>query len=171
MRTFQLPIPSGDGGTYATLGHMARLVRGAIIVPRVRYVAAKIASDASSRDGTAQARAIRAWVEDHTVFLRDPFGVELLHDPAVLVVAILTKGLVHVDCDDVAMLAAALGMAAGLRARFTVVGFDSPKSPFRHVWTDLSDPRGTPRWIEMDVTRPAQGLDGLPISRVAHREI
>lgn len=170
MQAFHFMIPSGDAGTFATLRHMARLVRGAMVVPRVRYVAAAIASDAASRDGTLQAHAIRAWVEDHTTFLRDPRGAELLHDPALMVCSILTHGNIHVDCDDVAMLAAALGMAVGLRARFTVVGFNSPASPFRHVWTDLSDPRAE-RWIEMDVTRPAQGLDGVRVSRISHREV
>jgi transglutaminase-like putative cysteine protease len=170
MRAFHIPVPGGDGGTYATLGIMARAARAAAVTPIVRRTAVALASSAATRDGTVQAAAIRGWLDDHIVFLRDPTNQELVHDPVVLVRSILAKGVVHVDCDDVATLAAALGLSVGLRARFVIVGFKGMAGAYRHVWTELSDPRRE-RWIEMDITRPAQGLGGLPITRIFRREV
>lgn len=170
MRFSVSHIPGGDGGTYATLGKMRSLAKAASVNPLVRKAAVVIGSAAANRDGFAQAIAIRNWLEDRTVFIRDPRGAELLHDPVLTIRAILTNGVVHVDCDDVAMMGAALGQAIGLRARYVVVGFNSPNAPFRHVFAELSDPRQE-RWVDMDVTRPSQGLEGLPISRAQMREI
>ncbi|MGH3589542.1 MAG: transglutaminase domain-containing protein [Pseudonocardiaceae bacterium] len=113
---------------------------------------------------------MREWVEAHTEFLRDPDGAEMLHGPSWQIQTVLTQGRVYVDCDDVAMLAAALGKAIGLRARFVVVAFSSPNAPFRHVWTELS-PRPTPQWVEVDVTRPAQGLPFNLITRSIALEV
>jgi hypothetical protein len=83
--------------------------------------------------------------------LSDPSGVELLHDPVLLLEDIRERGQARGDCDDVAVLGAALGGAMGLSARFVVVGFRGPNEPFEHVWTELYD--GT-TWRELDVTRP-----------------
>lgn len=154
-------IPGGDAGVHATLGHMRRLVRQGMVDPMVRAQAQRITGALAGRDGEAQARAIRAWLSQQIVFLRDPSGVELLHSASRMLTMAAQQGNIHVDCDDAAILAAALGASVGLRARFVVVGFGSPSAPYRHVWTELSNPSGTPRWIEQDVTRTAQNLPRL----------
>jgi transglutaminase-like putative cysteine protease len=158
------PMLRGDAGTYLTLGLMRSRVLSDMAHPLVRKLAGSIASGVGSKDGTAQAIAIREYLEDHTQFLRDPDGAEMLHSPLLLVRQLLTTGRVYVDCDDVAMLAACLGKSVGLKARFIVVGFISPNSPYRHVWTELRSPTGGP-WIECDVTRPAQGIESSAITR------
>jgi len=156
MLASHFTIGSGDFGTMQTVQRMRRIVNDATGDPLVRSVASRIAIAHSSKFGLLQARGIRAYLDERTVFLRDPAGRELLHTPALLLQTILREGYVAVDCDDVAMLGAALGKAVGLRARFIVVGFSSPTAPFRHIWTELSDPAVT-QWVELDVTRPAQG--------------
>lgn len=164
-----LPLPSGDLGTMVTLGQMRSMVLREFLMPEIRLTATSIAA-ATGPSGGEQATAIRNWLEDHTVFVRDPDGVEMLHGPRWQVQRALTRGMVSVDCDDVAMLAAALGKSIGLKARFTVVGFGSPKAPYRHVWTELAAP-GSPMWTECDITRPAQGLPMESISRVLRVEV
>lgn len=157
-----IPLPLGDLGTYLTLATMRGMVQREFMLPVIRLTATEIVGGLGGQDGVEQAHAIREWVETHTEFLRDPDGVEMLHGPAWQVSRILTHQRAYLDCDDVAMLAAALGKAVGLRARFVTVGFVTPKSPFRHVWTELS-PRGADAWVDVDVTRPAQGL---PFNRI-----
>lgn len=144
---------------------MRAMVYREFLNPSVRLTAARIVAGIDGQDGAEQAQAIRDWLENHTEFLRDPDGVEMLHGPVWQANQINRYGVVQVDCDDVAMLGAALGKAVGLRARFVVVGFDSPRSPYRHVWAELS-PRARQQWVDMDVTRPAQGLPFDRISRV-----
>lgn len=140
------------------LGHMARMARAAMVDPDVRGLALDITNGVAGRDGGLQARVIRSWLDSNVQFTRDPSNVELLYTPQRMV-ALLRGGRapLRIDCDDVAVLAAALGGAVGLRSRFMAVGFLSPNAPISHVWTELSPPR-TDQWYEMDVTRAAQGL-------------
>lgn len=159
-----LPLPSSDFGTYFTLAQMRAMVTREFLLPLVRLTATNIVSGIGGQDGIEQAHTIRSFIEQHTEFLRDPDTVEMLHGPAWQLRQINQRGIVQVDCDDVAMLAAALGKAVGLRARFVVVGFGTRTAPYRHVWAELS-PRMPLSWIEMDVTRSAQGLPEY-ISRV-----
>jgi hypothetical protein len=171
MQGFVLPLPSGDAGIYATLEHMRILARNAALQPLVRNTAARAVAGVSGFDGNMQARILQGFIEDHTQFLSDPAHAEMLIEPASVVHQILTQGIAQLDCDDVATLAAAMGLAIGLRARFVIVGFgSSPNAPFRHVWTELADAR-RPRWLAVDPTRPAQGLDGLAISRRRFLEV
>ncbi len=158
------PLPRNDFGTYLTLGLMAARVRADMVSPEVRRLATSIAASTGTTDGTEQAVAIRQYLEAHSGFLPDPDGAELLHSPRWLAKRLLTGSTLYVDCDDIAMLAACLGKAVGLKARFIVVGFNSPNAPYRHVWTQLRAPAGGP-WIECDITRPAQGLDDFVITR------
>lgn len=159
-------LAPGDLGTYVTLAQMKGLVNNESTHPLVRGLAAKLARESGSQDSTDHARAIHDWMEERTTFLRDPSGVEALHGPALMVNGILTDGSIAIDCDDVAILAAALGKAIGLHARFVVVGF-SPQGPFRHVWAELrARAQGSP-WVEFDLTRQDQDLP----PRIARREV
>lgn len=136
---------------------MAGLVRYASRLPLVRRVAADIVRSIPGANGTAQAQAIRQWLMDHILFLRDPLGTELLHSPEVVLASIMAQGSASVDCDDVAMLASALCKSIGLRTRFVLAGFGGARAPFRHVWAEAADPRfGI--WVDFDITRPAEGL-------------
>jgi transglutaminase-like putative cysteine protease len=60
------------------------------------------------------------------------------------------------------MLGAALGKAAGIKARFVAVAFYDPVAPYSHVWAELFD--GV-EWRDLDVTRKSQDLSAKGISR------
>jgi hypothetical protein len=166
-----LPLPTGDLGTFMTLGTMRSMVAREFLLPVVRLTATDIVAGLGGADGVEQAHMIREWIDAHTEFLRDPDKVEMLHGPSWQVQRILQTGRIYVDCDDVAMLAAALGRAVGLRARFVVVGFSRQNAPFRHVWAELSPRRPQPQWIEMDLTRAAQEMPFNNIRRVLTVEV
>lgn len=162
MQGFVLPIPSGDAGTVATLQRMRMMARSGSLHPLVRTVAARLVRDVPGTSAMLQARLVGDWIGQRVRFLPDPAHAEALHDPAWAVGSILTAGQVQLDCDDVALLTAAMGLSIGLRARFVTVGFSSPKAPFRHVWTEL----GTGQtWRPVDPTRPMQPLAGLVVRR------
>ena len=158
MRAFHIWIPSGDTGTASVVSWMKKLAVEGKRTPSVRQLALDITQGIPGRDGTRQAVSIRQWLASNVAFTRDPQGQELLYTPARVMHILTTRGPpLRLDCDDVAMLAAALGGAVGLLSRFQVVGFLSPRAPYRHVWTDLRSPTGGP-WIDMDVTRTHQNL-------------
>ncbi len=165
------PLPSSDLGTMFTLSAMRGLVYREFMSPAVRLLATDIVRGIGGKDGEAQAHAIREFLEQHTEFLRDPDGVEMIHGPVWQVQQILSRGLVQVDCDDVAMLAAALGKSIGLRARFIAAAFVDKNAPYRHVWAEIGPRTVPPTWIDMDVTRPAQGLPFGYISRLLPMDV
>lgn len=169
MRVTSIALPGGDAGTIATLRHMKRLARQGAIHPLVRQTAINITYGMGTQP-LAQAKTLRAWLEQSILFQRDPYQIEALHAPDAVLRAILTRGTASLDCDDVAILAAALGITLGLRARFVAVGFGGSRDSFRHVWADLADPR-RPGWVDCDITRPAQGLSGVAISRTLTMEV
>jgi transglutaminase-like putative cysteine protease len=109
------------------------------------------------------------WISDHTEFLPDPSPAEWLLDPVQSLDLILRDGVAQLDCDDVATLAAAMALSIGLRARFVVAAFHTPKAPYQHVWTEVSPSGG--RWTPIDPTRPAQGFRAFPISRLFVEEV
>ena len=153
MSTLQL-----SGWTFATnqsasstMRDMGRRVRACLFSRPVIQAANNIISLAPSRDTLAQAQAIGHWLGSHFRFVRDPVGVELLRDPCESIATALRLGYTQGDCDDAAMIAAALGMANGIPARFRALAFGGP---YEHVITDLSVGG---KWLPLDVTKP-QGI-------------
>lgn len=108
---------------------------------------------------------IAAWLREHTAFVADPEGpsdsIELLRDPVLQLRRIAQTYTAEGDCDDAAMLAAALGCAAGFPVRFRVVGFTpDPRGPVVHVFTELYH---APAWRPLDVTRPVDPTERFPV--------
>ena len=164
MRGYLTSVPDGDAGTYQTVQWMRAIVHRNAVDPVVRQTTAAAVRGVPFDRGNIHAELIRQWIEARTYFLADPTYAEALHAPEWQIRQILTRGVIGVDCDDIAMLAAAMGLAIGLQARFVIVGFTSPKAPFRHIWTELAAVR-SPRWVVIDPTRPMQGLESLSVSR------
>lgn len=94
-------------------------------------------------------------------FVPDPRGVELLKSPHVMLNEWRLSGEATGDCDDAAILSASVALAMGLRVRWILLAF-TPSGPYKHVYAEAWD-RG--RWVDFDVTRPAQFPPGLRIYR------
>jgi transglutaminase-like putative cysteine protease len=153
-------LPDGDPQqTVAAVHVMRQLAIAGEMSPLVREQAAFIVAGLG-RDQLTMAGAIAGWVEQHTRFLYDPLHFEAF-TPADQTIAIIdARGLAQMDCDDVAILTAALGLSVGLRARFVVVSFYAPDAPYEHVWAELSDSAGL-SWVPSDPSRPVLGLPPL----------
>lgn len=157
-------IPGGHAGIEATVRRMRAIVRGALRVPLLVETAADIV--ASAGGSTEAAERIRAWLDRHTEFVHDPVGVELIKTPRYMLQEIAHHGTARGDCDDVAVLGAALGKAVGLPARFVLLGFKEG-APFEHVYAELLTDSG---WLELDTTAPAQMPPDLRIVSEGIRE-
>lgn len=120
------------------------------------------------QDAAEKAQLIREFVDHAVTFTPDPLGLELVKSPEYLLREFFTRGEAFGDCDDVAVLAAALGMAVGIPARYTLLGF-SLTDPFRHVLTELFTP--CQGWVELDTTRPDQFPPGLKVVRWEHHGV
>ena len=157
-------IPAGHVGIEWTVDHMRRLARDGARAELVREAAAELVDGAEGREA---AERIRAYLAESMVFKFDPPGVELIRTPELLVRQIECHGYAVGDCDDVATLGAALGLAVGLVPTYVLVGF-SDSAPFAHVYTELATEAGA---VELDTTRPAQFPPGLEIRRIERRGV
>lgn len=156
----------GDGGAKETLQYMAQLVHQAAADAEFVWWARGVINNCLPRDDACCAMTIRAFVDHSVWFLRDPLGVENITPPLEHMRRLMQAPGSHVrgDCDDAATLSAALGLAAGMPAQFTVLAFvpddappgvhyDQRNAPYEHVFASLwsTNENG---WREMDTTRP-----------------
>lgn len=131
---------------------MRRLAVDGVKNPLTIRLAAAIVEGASG-DKPMQVSAIASWLSVSTQFLADPRGIELLRTVPEMLADIERRGRLQADCDDIAILGAALGKAVGLASRFVVIGFRHPRAPYEHVYTEIHDGR---RWRSLDIVRPTR---------------
>jgi len=124
-------LPGGDPGTGKTLELMRQMVLTGTGDPEVQEAAVNIVRSAGiiPHDHLGEAGAIFRFVRDRVRFTDDPVGIEKLQSPRY------TLYLMAGDCDDRAVLAAALLRAIGINSRLRVVAAD-PRVPgaFSHVY-------------------------------------
>jgi transglutaminase-like putative cysteine protease len=116
--------------------------RGSQCLP-VREKAKELTRGLLQKDFEGEARAIFYYCRDQIRYVRDIRGVETLHDPVTM---LQTK---QGDCDDKAILAAALLGSIGHECRFVAVSFHPGQ--FCHVWIQVNV-RG--KWLDMETTEP-----------------
>lgn len=140
-----------------TLNAMTTLVDEGVDAPAVVMIARQLAVMAGVRRPYFQALAIQAWMKRVWRYVDDPNDRDLLIAPDVLLQQFDAVGFIAGDCDEAAIVGAALGRAIGLSAQFVVLGFasDDPTQPdrFAHVFAVLLTDDG--QHISLDVTRPA----------------
>ena len=158
-------IPDGIPGAIATLRAMRALVKASIREPaqQVRNTALQIIS---SDKWVQQIRDIQTWVQDNIRYVMDPIdsdgGVELVQTPQV------TLQKAAGDCDDQAVLVAALLSSIGHPTRFIAVGLNG--QPLSHVLTQTkvgnsgSDSRD---WIAVETIKP-EPLGFMPPGVTSH---
>ncbi len=157
----------GDQGSRDTLNAMRRVINAALTDPLVLQTARRIVGVFPSRDYDAHALAVKSYLQEHFQFVRDPRGVEMLSTPRYLLTEISRRYIVQGDCDDAAILGAALAKAIGLRARLTALSFFTRATPFSHVYTVIKGRR----WWSLDITRPARMAVEPPVARTLTVEV
>lgn len=126
------PQSLGDAGIRQTLAKMANLTNQSCLDPAIRDQAAYATSACDRRDKSCLCYSLMSWVSRTVRYVRDPAGVELLHDPRLLARAIKDKKLVYGDCDDMSMYLGSLLKSIGLRPRYRAVGYNG--RPYQHVY-------------------------------------
>lgn len=122
---------------------MAGLVRKGRENPDVRAQALALVYGLKQKDYINEARRVHAFVRDRIRYVRDPRGVETLHEADQLLRQ--KTG----DCDDKSILAAALLETLGHPTRLVAVGLD--RRGYCHVFPEVSI-RG--RWYPVETTEP-----------------
>lgn len=147
-------IPGGDLATWMTLRAMRRLVCEGVADVLTVETAHTIIRACPPRDVRCNALSIRAWLARNFKFVPDPVMQETLRPSRRLLEQFARDGVVSGDCDDAAVLGAALAASVGFIPWAVVAGFRRPGAHFQHVYTVLPMEPYSPGWIDLDVTRP-----------------
>lgn len=124
---------------------MGRLVTKASIHPLIRKQAYEAIRHCGVNERINQQACLLSWVQRKMQFIRDPHGIEALHDPVMIATAIDQGKQPYGDCDDFSMYLASLMRSVGLRANFRVVGFNGGR--LSHVYVE------GPKGEKLDATR------------------
>lgn len=129
-------IPDNDRGNYQTVAFMQDVAHQKALDPVVRKLALSILSQAGigSHNFVDEAFALANFVQQNVRYVRDPTGVEQIHDPTYLVQQI-AAGSAQGDCDDQALLLASLLLTVGARPFFAIVRYNSNHGPYNHIYT------------------------------------
>ena len=134
-------IPNGVPGIKVTLDLMAEMARRGRENWQVRRLAERIVSDIPQKDYLSELRAIHAFVRDNIRYTHDIRDVETLAPPELTI----QRGVG--DCDDKALLVAALLESIGHPTRFVAVG--KKFNNYQHVLIEVNI-RGM--WIPVETT-------------------
>lgn len=159
-------LPTGDVGVELTLQRMRRHVQAARTDPGMRAAVLEALRGVREKDQLAEAQSLFEWVLERTRFTRDPRGVELLQEPTYLLRQIRKEGVAYTDCDDAAMLFAALAETAGYPTRFRVQG--APGRDYSHVLVDVLLEG---RWVSFDASQRRRGPGWRPGAGVAREAV
>jgi len=144
MQYEHFEIPCCRTGTLTTLALMADLVHASLLDPVVRQKSLELVSGSQNPGDLAQ--SIQRFIRLAVTIVDEPD--EMLHRPEWIIRQINEKGYTFGDCDDVAMLSAALLAAAGIPVRFKAIG-PAPDGSMEHVFTEWS---GSAGWTALDPT-------------------
>jgi len=139
-------LPAGaDQAVHYTIRQMQALVKGkgGVQSPWVREAALEAVR--GTERGQAEVDSVYNWVKDNIEF-RGEYE-ETLQAPEA------TLRLRAGDCDDHAMLLAALLQSLGYKTRFRTVAPRSDPEFFSHVFVEVEDKREG-GWISLDSTNP-----------------
>ena len=138
--------PDGVAHTADTVARMATLAREGSHTYAIRSLATRITHHVPGKDTRGELAAIYQWVRDTIRYRYDPRGLEWIQAPDRTVQE--KAG----DCDDMAILIAALAQSIGHRTRFRTVGKTDKRQS--HVHAQAFDGQ---QWIALDpVLEPRQ---------------
>ena len=136
-------IPNGLAGTIATIDLMKQFVAESQQRPTTRLTALNILRTAGvdSKNEAAAAHALYSWIKKNISYIKDPIDVETVQAPEI---TLQNHGG---DCDDHAVLMAALAENIGIESKFSVIGND--ENNFSHVFPEIYINR---KWTPADTT-------------------
>jgi hypothetical protein len=138
-------IPSGQRGILETLKAMSRFARDGKKSLIVRGLAMRRTQSCAQKDYACEVRALHSFVRDSIRYVQDIDGVETVQS------AEKTLEFGAGDCDDKAVLLAALLGSIGHPTRFVAIGFEV--GIYSHVYVET---RIGSRWIALETTEPVE---------------
>jgi hypothetical protein len=161
-----LNIPTGNAGLAAKLDRLRAMVLDARADPAWRDWVVGVVRHVPEKDWNGEARAVSAFVR-RMRYTRDPAGVELFTEPREMARRIV-QGVGAGDCDDAALLGAAMLEAVGHPTRFVVGGHQGAlagEPAWAHIWLEWHHPKAG--WQALDDTAKTRAAGWRPDSHFA----
>jgi hypothetical protein len=154
---YRTPLLGGEPGTAQTIQLMRQLVDDAQADANFVRTAIDIVRNVPAFDEMGEMRALFSWVKRNIRFTKDPVAKEKLYPPQELL------NIQAGDCDDIAMLLGAFGLALGYPMRLVTVAAN-PDAPneFSHVYVEGEVPPGSGQWVAMDAARAGASFGEEP---------
>jgi len=128
-------LSPGILGNIQTLKEMKKIANFRKGHPLVRKLALNILAyyNVPSQFFLSEAQAIGQYVQEKVRYVRDALGIEQVHDPVTMIDQII-NGTAQGDCDDMALLLAALLLSVGHKPRFRTVRYRDLLGPYNHIY-------------------------------------
>ena len=128
-------LPHGKWGNIRTVQVMKRVAHERKGHPLVRRLALAIIQERgiNSHQYLSEARAIGEYVQSRMRYVKDPVGIEQLHDPLTMIEQI-SRGIGAGDCDDMSLLIATLLLSIGIRPYFRCVRYRTRWGHYNHIY-------------------------------------
>jgi transglutaminase-like putative cysteine protease len=125
-RISNVEIGRGPDAIASTLLYMKKLIINSDADRIVKETAKNIVRNVNPKDHVGQVAAVVSWVRKNFKYVRDIYGVEELTAPEVILRSMAAgKNDYSSDCDDFAVLIAALLRSIGFRTRLEALGVGS----------------------------------------------
>lgn len=146
-----MELANGAAGTRQTLRLMADLIRQGREALPVREMAKTLVRQLPQKDYMGEIAAVHAFVRDRVRYTRDIRNVETLHTAERLLQD--RQG----DCDDKAILVAAMLESIGHETQLVAIG--PSKQHFVHVFAQVRNPKQPllnqrDSWLHLECTEP-----------------
>lgn len=139
--------PGGVAGNMHTIKVMRQVAHDLKGHPTIRALALAILNyyGVKSQDYVDEAKAIGKYVQNKVQYVKDPLGIEQLHNPIMLIEQI-QRGVARGDCDDMSLLIATLLLSIGHQPYFKIVRFNSTSGSYNHIYVvDKTNNNGKPK--------------------------
>ncbi len=157
----------GEEITPRTMNKMGSIINSSIRDYYVRRWAEKII-ERTGEDDFSRASIIYDFLSNHTNYVKDPTGLELLKTPKVSLQLIEVGEIPGLDCDDLTILSLALLKSIGFRVGLRATGY-RPDEKYTHVYgMVLIKPYG---WVPFDLVKNLGLGNEAPMNKTAQKDM
>lgn len=159
----------GEIAIHNTVDKINQIVKVSAFNPYVRKFTESVISDLAPNDKMGELRAIHDFVKYKVRYTKDPYGMEYIQTPPLLLKQIEMKEQPAGDCDDMSTLTLSMMKSVGYPVATKITSY-SPNKKFSHIY-GLVFVDG--RWIPTDTTLRSKqlGWEAPNITRMSEKEV
>ena len=161
-------IGFGESAIHNTVDRIHQIIKSSAFNPYVRKFTESLVIDLAPNDKIGELRAIHDFVKYKVRYTKDPYGMEYVQTPPLLLKQIEMKEQPAGDCDDMTTLTLSMMKSIGYPVATKITSY-SPNGKFSHVYGMVFVNN---KWIPTDTTvRSRQlGWEAPGITRMSEKE-